>query len=102
MHHPGGACASLIMEILECKEKNQQIVLSVFYKIDPSDVRNQKRSFGKALAKHKARFKSDSTVQSWKAGLNKVANWSGYHLKKGYFSPYIFIYLQNNLLNVIT
>ncbi|XP_059431361.1 TMV resistance protein N-like [Corylus avellana] len=77
-------CLNELKEILECKEKYQQIVLPVFYKIDPSDVRHQKESFGKALAKHESRSK-ENTVESWKTALQKVANLSGYHLDEGYF-----------------
>ena len=77
-------CLNELKEILECKEKYQQIVLPIFYKIDPSDVRHQKKSFGEALTKHESRSK-ENTVQSWKTSLQKVANLSGYHLDQGYF-----------------
>jgi len=73
-----------LMEILECRETKQQIVLPVFYKVDPADVRHQRKSFGEALAKHEKRFNED-TVQKWKAALNKVASLSGWHLQKRYF-----------------
>ncbi|XP_059430437.1 disease resistance protein RPV1-like isoform X2 [Corylus avellana] len=74
-------CLAELMEILECRKTKQQIVLPVFYKVDPSEVRHQIKSFGKALDKHEERFKED-TFQRWKAALNKVANLSGWHLQK--------------------
>jgi hypothetical protein len=77
-------CLGELMEILECRETKQQIVLPVFYKVDPADVRHQRKSFGEALAKHEKRFNED-TVQKWKAALNKVASLSGWHLQKRYF-----------------
>ena len=80
-------CLDELMEILECMETKQ--VLPVFYKVDPSDVRYQKKSFGEALVKHERRFKED-TVKSWKTALTKVANLSGFHLEKGYFWPYLY------------
>ena len=46
-------CLNELKEIFECKEKYQQIILPMFYKIDPSDVRHKKKSFSEALAKHK-------------------------------------------------
>jgi hypothetical protein len=77
-------CLEELVEILECRETKQQIVLPVFYKVDPSDVRHQIKSFGESLAKHEHGFNTE-TLQSWKASLNKVANLSGWHLKNGYF-----------------
>ena len=44
-------CLDELVKILECK-KNGQTVLPVFYKVDPSYVRNQKGKFGVALTKH--------------------------------------------------
>jgi len=82
-------CLGELMEILECRETKQQIVIPLFYKVDPSDVRHQRKSFGEALAKHEDRFMED-TVRSWKAALNKVANLSGWHLENGYFRLRIF------------
>ncbi|XP_059455169.1 TMV resistance protein N-like [Corylus avellana] len=73
-------CLDELTKILECKETNGQMVLPVFYKVDPSDVRYQKKSFEKALAKHQERFKDDIKVQRWKAALTQVVNLSGWHL----------------------
>ena len=44
-------CLNELVKILECK-KNGQIVLPIFYEIDPSVVRNQKEKYGEALEKH--------------------------------------------------
>ncbi|XP_059428984.1 disease resistance protein RUN1-like [Corylus avellana] len=73
-------CLEELVKILECRETKQQIVLPVFYKVNPSDVRHQIKSFGETLAKHEHGFNKD-TLHSWKASLNKVANLSGWHLK---------------------
>jgi hypothetical protein len=85
-------CLDELLKILECKEKNGQIVLPVFYKVDPSDVRLQKKSFEEALAKHKKKFKDDIKLQRWKAALTQVANFSGWHLQHNrYFLSVLFI-----------
>lgn len=76
-------CLDELMEILECRETKQQIVMPLFYKVDLLDVRHQKKSFGEALVKHESRFKEE-TVQRWKIALNKVANLSCWHLEQGY------------------
>ena len=44
-------CLDELVEILECKE-NGQMVLLVFYKVDPLEVCNQRGKFGVALAKY--------------------------------------------------
>ncbi len=71
-------CLDELVKILECKDKQGQKVIPVFYHIDPTDVRNQTASFGKALAKHEQDFKDNSDkVQKWRIALSKAANISG-------------------------
>ncbi|KAG6673426.1 hypothetical protein I3842_16G111600 [Carya illinoinensis] len=45
-------CLEELTKILECKETKQQIVLPIFYHVDPLDVRLQRQSFAEALADH--------------------------------------------------
>lgn len=49
-------CLDELLKILECKDTTDmgQIVLPVFYHVNPSDVRKQTGSFGEALAKLKS------------------------------------------------
>ncbi|KAG7944414.1 hypothetical protein I3843_15G100900 [Carya illinoinensis] len=42
-------CLNELLKILECMETVKQIVLPVFYDVDPSNVRHQKGSFGEAF-----------------------------------------------------
>ncbi|XP_059455273.1 disease resistance protein RPV1-like [Corylus avellana] len=75
-------CLDELSKILECKERKRQIVLPLFYKVDPSEVRYQKNSFEKAFVKHEERFKDDQIkVQRWKTALTQVANLSGCDLR---------------------
>ncbi|KAG6701164.1 hypothetical protein I3842_08G151900 [Carya illinoinensis] len=76
-------CLEELTKILECKKTKQQIVLPVFYHVDPSEVRNQRRSFGEALTKHQERFKEDPKVQRWKEALQEVASLAGEYLEDG-------------------
>ncbi|XP_035541857.1 disease resistance protein RPV1 isoform X2 [Juglans regia] len=76
-------CLEELTKILECKKTKQQIVLPVFYHVNPSEVRNQSGSFGEALAKHQERFKEDPKVQRWKESLQEVAGLAGEHLEDG-------------------
>ncbi|KAG6672655.1 hypothetical protein I3842_16G069900, partial [Carya illinoinensis] len=76
-------CLEELTKILECKKRKQQIVLPVFYHVDPSEVRNQEGSFGEALAKHREKFKENPKVQRWKEALQEVAGLAGEHLEDG-------------------
>ncbi len=77
-------CLDELVKILGCR-KNGQFVLPVFYKVDPSEVRQQKGNIGIALAKHEEKFKDNTEkVQSWKVALNEAASLSGWHYEDGY------------------
>ncbi len=79
-------CLEELVEILECK-KNGQLVLPVFYKVDPSEVRHQKDDFGEAIKIQEQKFKNNiEKVQKWKAALNEAASLSGWHYEDGYVS----------------
>jgi len=82
-------CLDELLKIVECKETKGQIVVPMFYKVDPSDVRHQRNSFETALAKHEARFRDDVKLQRWKAALAEVANLSGWHLE---YNRYFFFF----------
>ena len=83
-------CLDELVKILECREKGQ-FVLPIFYEINPSVVRKQKRKFGKALVKHEQEFDMNK-VQIWRVALEKAGNLCGRHYKKGYvFNDYFVI-----------
>ncbi|KAF5469495.1 hypothetical protein F2P56_013561 [Juglans regia] len=73
-------CLDELLKILECKEMVKQIILPLFYDVDPSEVRHQKGSFGEAFAKLRYKLKDEVKVTKWEAALEKVANLSGLEL----------------------
>ncbi|KAF3948188.1 hypothetical protein CMV_025783 [Castanea mollissima] len=78
-------CLDELVKILECKKNIGQLVLPVFYNVDPSEVRGQKREFGVALTEHEAKFKDNiDKVQNWRMALKEVGNLSGWHYMNGY------------------
>ena len=81
-------CLDELAEMVECSEKDQKVqIIPVFYKVDPSEIRNQKGNFGIALANHGEEFKNNKDkVQRWGDALRKAANKTGCHYKKGYVS----------------
>ena len=76
-------CLDELAKIVECK-KNDQLVRPVFYKVYPSELRNQNGKFGKALAKHEKNIQDYKKVQRWKNALQEVANMPGWHYKHRY------------------
>lgn len=73
-------CLKELEKIMECRRSLKQIVLPVFYDVDPSDVRNQKGSLKKAFASHEERFRLDK-VRRWRAALTDAANLCGEDLQ---------------------
>ncbi|XP_044470554.1 disease resistance protein RUN1-like [Mangifera indica] len=75
-------CLIELETIVKCYKKYNQIVLPVFYEVDPSDVRNQTGDVRDAFAKLEERFMDDSEMlQRWRTALRDAANLSGFDSK---------------------
>ncbi|CAJ1931661.1 unnamed protein product [Sphenostylis stenocarpa] len=70
-------CLDELKKIVDCGRRKGQIIVPVFYDIDPSDVRNQRGTFGEAFAKHEQNF-DEKKVREWKNALVEAANFSGW------------------------
>ncbi|XP_049372094.1 TMV resistance protein N-like [Solanum verrucosum] len=74
-------CLDELVKIMECKEEKKQLVIPVFYDVDPSHVRYQSESFAEAFAKHESRYKDDvegmKKVEGWRSALTAAANIKG-------------------------
>ncbi|CAL8176468.1 unnamed protein product [Prunus armeniaca] len=71
-------CLEELARIIEYKNPQQQIVIPVFYKVDPAHVRNQRGPFDEAFVQHESRFKDDlEKVSRWRAALKEAANLAG-------------------------
>ncbi|KAK7294377.1 hypothetical protein RJT34_17266 [Clitoria ternatea] len=75
-------CLEELVKIMECRREHGQVVLPLFYEIDPSDVRKQRGSFEGAFAKHvRAVYNNESneeTLRKWRNALREAANISGW------------------------
>ncbi|KAL5539576.1 hypothetical protein UlMin_043422, partial [Ulmus minor] len=63
--------------ILKCRKERGQIVLPIFYGIDPSYVRYQKETNAAAFVKHEKRFEMEK-VQKWRQALRGATDLSGW------------------------
>ncbi|XP_039167865.1 TMV resistance protein N-like [Eucalyptus grandis] len=73
-------CLEEVVKIMECKEQRDLIVLPVFYKVNPKEVRGGRESYGRALAKYESKFGKDSEeVRKWKKALFDAGSLSGWH-----------------------
>lgn len=76
-------CLNELLEIVKCKEEKGQIVIPVFYGLDPSHVRKLTGEFGKSFEKI-CENKTDESQIQWRGALTHVANISGYHSDNWY------------------
>lgn len=74
-------CLDELVKILDCRKRFNQVVLPIFYDVDPSQVRKQTGCFGEALAKHQERSIGAERVDKWRAALTEAANLSGWDLR---------------------
>ncbi|XP_010555078.1 PREDICTED: TMV resistance protein N-like [Tarenaya hassleriana] len=71
-------CLEELEHIMYCRRsRSEQLVLPIFYDIDPSHVRRHRGAVGEALSRHETRFPLDK-VQRWRLALTEVADLSGY------------------------
>jgi hypothetical protein len=76
-------CLEELVKIMECRRNLTQLVLPIFYDIEPSDVRNQTGSYAEAFAKHEEHYVLDmDKVLKWRRALYEAANLSGWDLRK--------------------
>ncbi|KAK9200336.1 hypothetical protein WN944_015533 [Citrus x changshan-huyou] len=67
-------CLDELVKILECRKEYAQIVIPVFYRVDPSDARNQTGPFGISFSKLEERFKENpEKLQTWRKALKEAA-----------------------------
>ncbi|KAG2262684.1 hypothetical protein Bca52824_069763 [Brassica carinata] len=74
-------CLNELLEILKCREELGQIVMTIFYDLEPSHVRYQIGEFGKAFEKT-CEKKTVYEAKQWRLALTEVANIHGHHSRK--------------------
>lgn len=84
-------CLDELVEILKCKEASGQIVMPIFYDVDPSDVRKQKGGFGIAFEKT-CEGETEEQKQIWVDALTYVATIAGEHSRNWFVTFTCLVY----------
>ncbi|CAN6993160.1 unnamed protein product [Brassica oleracea var. botrytis] len=71
-------CLNELQLIMECKVSLGQTVMTIFYDVEPSDVRKQTGDFGKAF-KETCYGKTEEEKKKWREALSQVAVIAGEH-----------------------
>nr|ACJ64857.1 disease resistance protein RPP1-like protein R3 [Arabidopsis thaliana] len=71
-------CLDELAEIMKCRQMVGQIVMTIFYEVDPTDIKKQTGEFGKAFTKT-CKGKLKEQVERWRKALEDVATIAGEH-----------------------
>lgn len=71
-------CLGELQKIMECKRTIGQVVLPVFYDVDPSEVRHQTGKFGEAFQNLLNRVSREKDEQNWRKTLHEAAGLAGF------------------------
>lgn len=71
-------CLNELVEVMNCRKEFGQTVMTIFYKVDPTDVKKQTGKFGKVFI-NTCEGKTEEDIQRWKEALAEVATIAGHH-----------------------
>nr|XP_043611785.1 toll/interleukin-1 receptor-like protein [Erigeron canadensis] len=84
-------CLDELVLILDQRLTSDQIVIPIFYHVEPTDVRKQLNSFGDAMVEYKRKMEAETNaekrvwwgqkVDGWKKALTEVADLKGKDVK---------------------
>ncbi|XP_039166271.1 disease resistance protein RUN1-like [Eucalyptus grandis] len=74
-------CLRELAQILKCKRSGGQIVLPIFYKVEPSQMRHLKGRFGDAINAHKEDL-AEMFVKEWEEALEEISCIKGWESEK--------------------
>lgn len=89
-------CLDELVEILKLRVVSGQIVMTIYYNIDPSNVRNQSGSFGSAFMKT-CEGQPEEVKQRWSRALTDTANIAG-EKSENWYEFVLLSFLQQYLI----
>nr|AXU93527.1 RPP4/RPP5-like protein [Arabidopsis thaliana] len=91
-------CLNELVEIHKCYEKGDQMVIPVFYGVDPSEVRKQIGKFGDVFKKT-CEDKLEDHKQKWVKALTDISNLAGEDLRNGPSEAAMVVKIANDVSN---
>ncbi|MCH93596.1 TMV resistance protein N [Trifolium medium] len=87
-------CLNELQKVMECHKTHGQVVVPVFYDVDPSVVRHQKGDFGHFLRDTAKRVyfrqggeeKMEHVLSNWRTALTQAANLSGWDVRSSRYT----------------
>ncbi|XP_030520355.2 disease resistance protein L6-like [Rhodamnia argentea] len=74
-------CLRELTQMLKCRKSGGQIVLPIFYKVEPSQVRHLTGRLGNAINAHRRKL-DENVVKEWEEALKEVSSLKGWESKK--------------------
>nr|GEX61663.1 Toll/interleukin-1 receptor (TIR) domain-containing protein [Tanacetum cinerariifolium] len=71
-------CLNELVKIMECQKTTNQTAYSVFYDVEPTEVRKKSGAVGEPLAK---RYDVVESTQKWREALKEAVDLAGWELK---------------------
>ncbi|KAI6679294.1 hypothetical protein NL676_033175 [Syzygium grande] len=75
------SCLMELAQMVECNEADAQLIVPIFYDIDPADLKRQRRRVGESFRKHERRGIDREVIDKWKQALRKITEMKGYDLR---------------------
>lgn len=104
-------CLRELAKIVKCARSDSLEIRTIFYHVNPADVRavksagekiEQKGSFWNALEAHKQNpSNSKKSLEKWRNALHVVANQSGYLVEPHTYVPFLLIYINMLIIYLI-
>ncbi|XP_056174860.1 disease resistance protein L6-like [Syzygium oleosum] len=73
-------CLKELAQMVDCWKRKEQVIMPIFYDVEPSEVQNQTGRYGEALLVHENKKRvDDETIRKWRAALKEVGGLKGWN-----------------------
>ncbi|XP_039165113.1 toll/interleukin-1 receptor-like protein isoform X4 [Eucalyptus grandis] len=77
-------CLKELAQMVECWKRKGQVIMPIFYYVEPSEVRYQTGGYGEALLVHENKKRvDDESFRKWRAALSEVGGLKGWNIENG-------------------
>ncbi|KAK3437421.1 hypothetical protein EUGRSUZ_C02108 [Eucalyptus grandis] len=75
-------CLKELAQMVECRKRKGQVIMPIFYHVEPSEVRYQTGRYSEALLVHENKKREDDeSIRKWRAALNEVGRLKGWDIE---------------------